>query len=77
MAKSTSFGMQRCPICDKEFIPAPYHAYKIYKKLPTGSVTKVLVCSWSCLQTSRRIDNKRGIAKKPYYRTTSHNNKRK
>lgn len=77
MAKSSSFGMQRCPICGKEFIPAPYHAYKIDKKLPNGNVTKVLVCSWSCLQDSRRVDAQRGVSKKPYTRVTPRNNKRK
>lgn len=28
-----------CPVCGKNFIPAPFHAYKVYGKR---------VCSWHC-----------------------------
>lgn len=37
--------VKRCPVCDKEFIPAPYHTYKIGR-----SKRPRYVCSYSCLR---------------------------
>lgn len=34
-----------CPICKKEFIPAPFHAWDIIG--PTG---RLLVCSYHCMR---------------------------
>ncbi|MBQ8649154.1 MAG: hypothetical protein IJ470_03700 [Clostridia bacterium] len=43
----------KCPICGKEFIPAPYHAYKIYQK------GYKLVCTYGCMRKwERQEENK-------------------
>ena len=39
-------AMQVCPVCKKDFIPAPDHRYKIY-----GGK---LICSWNCLCEFRK-----------------------
>jgi hypothetical protein len=48
-----------CPICNKKYVPAPFHAYKDYKK-------QRLVCSWSCAVESERraIANRKTTNKK-------------
>lgn len=40
----------KCPVCGKNFIPAPYHAYKthFYK---VGYIT---CCSWHCLSKAKQ-----------------------
>lgn len=44
-----------CPICKKEFFPAPYHVYK-----DARTHHGALVCSYSCMTESERIrDGKR------------------
>ena len=47
-----------CPICNKTFLPAAYHAYKDYKK-------QRLVCSWHCALESERqaLANKKYISR--------------
>lgn len=37
--------MSKCPVCGKEFIPAPFHVYKVYTK---GQYK--LACSWNCVR---------------------------
>lgn len=37
--------MNKCPVCGKQFEPAPYHVYKIYVKY-----SHKLVCSWHCVR---------------------------
>ena len=43
-----------CPICNKKFIPAPYHAWKIGRTVDDndGSLnyTVKLVCSYTCMR---------------------------
>lgn len=40
-----------CPICKRNFVPAPFHYYKVKEKK---------VCSWSCmLEGERRSEAKR------------------
>ncbi len=39
----------KCPVCGKEFIPAPQHVYKLIK----GS-KKQFVCTYKCMQAGRR-----------------------
>lgn len=42
----------RCPICEKKFVPAPYHSYKM-----RGGR---LVCSYSCtLRAEREREEKK------------------
>lgn len=42
--KNVSIGVMICPVCGKEFIPAPYHIYKA-----RVNKNKVLCCSYSCM----------------------------
>ena len=53
------FETKICPICNKEFLPAPYHVFKVYHR------TK-LVCSYHCaLESERRaLENKKTKEKK-------------
>lgn len=38
-----------CPICNKSFIPAPYHVYR------DKFTTRRMVCSWACVCESERL----------------------
>lgn len=42
----------KCPVCGKNYIPAPLHVYKI----KNGTM---LVCSWSCLRAYEKEHEKR------------------
>lgn len=42
-----------CPICKKNFIPAPYHVYKEAKK-----VSARLVCSYHCMLKAEKAREK-------------------
>lgn len=45
----------KCPVCNKKFVPAPYHIYKT-------SAGGRLVCTYSCvLEYRRRRDEKTNI----------------
>jgi hypothetical protein len=44
---STQIQEQKCPVCKRIFIPAPYHVYKAYGK-------QRFVCSYGCMLESRR-----------------------
>lgn len=48
--KSYFFDTRICPVCKKEFHPAPLHVYKVYGK----NSQKELACSWSCVCRSER-----------------------
>lgn len=37
-------SLRACPICKKNFIPAPEHAWKI------GGEHRALVCSYTCMR---------------------------
>lgn len=50
--QGTFIRLVKCPICNKQFIPAPQHCYKVQKR-GTSSASKY-VCSWSCLQAARK-----------------------
>lgn len=39
----------KCPVCGRDFLPAPYHAYKIQTKLG-----RKRVCSWKCLRQNEK-----------------------
>jgi hypothetical protein len=55
---ATPIKTEKCPICKKEFVPAPYHAYR---ERPKGR----LVCSYHCaLESDRRKAAKKKIHKK-------------
>ena len=43
-----------CPVCKKEFIPAPLHIYKI------GGKKGKLVCTYSCMRKAEKM-KKEGI----------------
>ena len=46
-----------CPVCKKEFIPAPEHIYKIGRT--------ELVCSWSCvMKWEKERERKKGARRK-------------
>ena len=45
----TAIVDQKCPICGKNFVPAPYHHWKIKKKKSKG-VKWENVCSYSCMR---------------------------
>lgn len=54
--KSYFFDTRTCPVCKKEFHPAPLH---VYKRLGRHSNSE-LVCSYSCvLQAERERELKR------------------
>lgn len=58
-----------CPICDKQFVPAPLHVYKVRYKVTCGE--PVLVCSWRCLREGEKMmerDRKRKSNTTPYAR---------
>lgn len=44
---SDKFNTVKCPVCGKNFIPAPLHAWKLYG-------TKRRVCTYTCQQQSKR-----------------------
>lgn len=46
-------GVKICPVCNKKFIPAVNHIYKVYIK---GSYKKV--CSWSCQRKWEKRNDK-------------------
>lgn len=46
------YRARKCPVCDKEFIPAAEHAYKD-RRHPYK-----LVCSWHCVCESERLKKK-------------------
>ncbi len=53
----------KCPVCGKEFIPAPLHVYKTRLSPAGGPV--VLVCSWSCVRNGEKmLDEKRKRSKR-------------
>lgn len=56
--KSEQWGvwvkLERCPVCGKEFVPAPLHAYKDQR-----ARTKKLVCSYTCMRKSERMEEYR------------------
>lgn len=45
------FTLRTCPVCGKQFIPAPQHAWKI------GEVEwrPELVCTYSCMRTWEKL----------------------
>ena len=49
-------GLEVCPICGKRYLPAPFHAYKIYINKSNGKKYGVVggyhykVCSWGCVR---------------------------
>lgn len=45
-------GIKICPVCKKEFIPAPLHVYKITKCR--------LVCTYTCMRKAEQM-KKEGI----------------
>lgn len=47
-------GEKICPVCNKYFIPAPLHAYKI------GGPKGKLVCTYSCMRKAEKM-KKEGI----------------
>lgn len=49
--------VEKCPICGKSFVPAPYHIYKASIK---GRVKNL--CGWNCL---RKLERERETNKKP------------
>lgn len=59
---NTLFGdMSKCPICGKEFIPAPQH---IYKMKTNGGYTKLL-CSYHCMRAyEEKVEKERQKKKK-------------
>lgn len=42
----------KCPVCGKEFVPAPMHIYKT-RVSPKGS--ELLVCSWTCVRNGEKM----------------------
>lgn len=44
---------QICPICGKNFCPAPYHKYKV-AVAKNGMRNKVLVCTYTCFAKAER-----------------------
>lgn len=38
-------GVEVCPVCGKEYVPAPQHVYKVKHRL---------VCSWGCLRKAEK-----------------------
>lgn len=44
------FSPRKCPICEKEFVPAPLHAYKTHR----GKSGK-LVCSYTCMRKAEQM----------------------
>lgn len=52
--------MKTCPVCGKRFLPAPYHAYKVYmnvteaKKVGLCGNTNYTVCSWHCVRAHEK-----------------------
>ena len=56
-----------CPVCGRNFVPAPYHVYRSSAKVKAQ--TK-LVCSYSCAQASRRefeANRKHRAGRQPIY----------
>lgn len=55
-SEENNYGMKKCPICGKMFIPAPEHIYKVYinkteaKKLGLESNGEYTVCTWHCVR---------------------------
>lgn len=43
------FEIYSCPVCGKNFIPAPEHVYRIRK-----NKNYVLVCSWRCVRSHEK-----------------------
>lgn len=43
---------QKCPICHKTFVPAPYHTYKTHNKVH-------YVCSYHCALASEKAFEER------------------
>lgn len=41
-------SLKKCPVCGKNFIPAPEHAYK------TEGSYGVLVCTYSCMRNAEK-----------------------
>lgn len=53
---------KKCPICGKNFVPAPYHSYR------SRGRSAALVCSYHCvLESERREEEKRQNAKARKY----------
>ena len=50
-------ALRVCPVCGKEFIPAPQHVYKVTKWSPP-------VCSYHCMMDGRRKRDARRQKKK-------------
>ena len=54
MAKKSEFEMCECPVCNKLFIPAPQHSYKVTDRFNR----RHKVCSYSCVRKAEK-DKKR------------------
>lgn len=46
---------EKCPVCGKIFIPAPFHYYKLKKRR--------LVCGWNCQIEGERRKEKTALDK--------------
>ena len=49
-----NFKNEVCPVCGKEYIPAPKHLYRIPKPNHNG---KVKVCSYGCVRAYEKSKN--------------------
>lgn len=47
--------MSKCPVCGKEFTPAPFHVYKVYVK---SKACYKLACSWHCVRKWEKNNDK-------------------
>lgn len=55
---ATNIVELKCPICKKNYVPAPYHAWRVSPKGP-------LVCSYHCaIESDRRKAAKRKYTKR-------------
>lgn len=58
----TAIVDQECPICGKNFIPAPYHQWKMINRKTKG-IHWVNVCSYSCMRKAEKEIEKADIEK--------------
>ncbi len=43
--------LKKCIVCEKEFLPAPFHAYRVSPK------SSKLMCSYTCMINYERLKN--------------------
>lgn len=58
-------AVKKCPVCGREYVPAPEHSYKVYLECKKGTGHyKTPVCSYGCMRKHQREKEEKKRARK-------------